>query len=367
MQWNWEQSNWPDFTWQPDQLRELEEQLLVGSGMLSGAFKHLDEADAGHIRVEIISNEAIKTSEIEGEYLDRESVQSSIRRHFGLQADARQASPAEQGIADMMLDLYRRFQEPITHKQLYVWHSMLMSGRDDLTDIGRYRRSNVQVVSGPDYKRKVHFEAPPPERVKPEMNRFISWFNSTSPKGKIVLPALTRAGIAHLRFICIHPFEDGNGRIGRAVSEKALAQCLGKPSLIALSANIEKYRKAYYDSLRKTNRDNEITEFLVYFARTILQSQEDSLSQIEFLINKAKMLERLREKLNNRQEKALLRIFKEGPAGFTGGLSAENYISITKATRPTATRDLADLVSKGALKKKRRQKIYKILFKFAWK
>ena len=352
MRWNWEQSNWPDFTWQPDQLRELEEQLLVGSGMLSGAFKHLDEEDAGHIRVEIISNEAIKTSEIEGEYLDRESVQSSIRRQFGLQADARQASPAEQGIADMMLDLYRRFQEPITHKQLYVWHSMLMSGRDDLTDIGRYRRSNVQVVSGPDYNRKVHFEAPPPERVMPEMRGFITWFNSTSPNGKTALPALTRAGIAHLRFVCIHPFEDGNGRIGRAVSEKALAQCLGKPSLIALSANIEKYRKAYYDALRKTNRDNGITEFLVYFARTILQSQEDSLSQIEFLINKAKMLERLREKLNNRQEKALLRIFKEGPAGFTGGLSAENYISITKATRPTATRDLADLVSKGALTKK---------------
>ena len=349
MQWNWEQNSWPDFTYQDQLLRELEEQLLVGSGILSGAFKHLDEEDASHIRVEIISNEAIKTSEIEGEYLDRDSVQSSIRRHFGLQTDARQASPAEQGIADMMLDLYRRFQEPITHKQLYVWHSMLMSGRDNLTDIGRYRRNNVQVVSGPDYNRKVQFEAPPPERVMPEMKGFITWFNSTSPNDKIVLPALTRAGVAHLHFVCIHPFEDGNGRIGRAVAEKALAQCLGKPTLIALSANIEKHRKAYYDALGKTNRDNEITEFLVYFARTILQAQEDSLSQIEFLINKAKMLERLRGRLNRRQEKALLRIFKEGPSGFTGGLSAENYISITKTTRPTATRDLADLVNKGAL------------------
>ena len=352
MQWNWEQNNWPDFTWQPEPLRELEEQLLVGSGMLSGAFRHLDEGDASRIRVEIISNEAIKTSEIEGEYLDRESVQSSIRCHFGLQTDIGHTPAAEQGIADMMLDLYRRFQEPITHKQLYVWHSMLMNGRDDLTDTGRYRRSNVQVVSGPDYNRKVHFEAPPPERVMPEMKGFITWFNSTSPNGKTVLPALTRAGIVHLRFVCIHPFEDGNGRIGRAVAEKALAQCLGRPSLIALSTSMEKYRKAYYDTLRKTNRTIEISEFLVYFARTILQAQEDSLSQIEFLINKAKMLERLRGKLNGRQEKALLRIFREGPAGFTGGLSAENYIGITKATRPTATRDLADLVNKGALTKK---------------
>lgn len=122
MQWNWEQNNWPDFTYQPDQLRELEEQLLVGSGMLSGSLKHLDEADASRILVEIISNEAIKTSEIEGEYLDRESVQSSIRRHFGLQIDTGRAPAAEQGIADMMLDLYRRFQEPITHEQLYAWH-----------------------------------------------------------------------------------------------------------------------------------------------------------------------------------------------------------------------------------------------------
>ena len=118
MQWNWEHNNWPDFTWQPEHLRELEERLLVGSGELSGAFKYLDEGDASRIRVEIISNEAIKTSEIEGEYLDRESVQSSIRRHFGLQTDARQAPAAEQGIADMMLDLYRHFEKPLSHKQL---------------------------------------------------------------------------------------------------------------------------------------------------------------------------------------------------------------------------------------------------------
>ena len=356
MQWNWEQNSWPDFTYQPEPLRELEEQLLVGSGMLSGAFKHLDEQDASHIRVEIISNEAIKTSEIEGEYLDRDSVQSSIRRHFGLQTDAAQAPPAEQGVADMMLDLYRRFQEPITHDLLYGWHRMLMSGRNDLADIGCYRTGNVQVVSGPVYNRRVHFEAPFPERVMPEMKGFIQWFNSTSANGKTALPALTRAGIAHLRFVCIHPFEDGNGRIGRAVAEKALAQCLGKPTLIALSADIEKHREAYYDALGKTNKDNEITDFLLYFARTILQAQEDSLSQIEFLIEKAKMFDRLRGMLNQRQEKALLRIFREGPAGFTGGLTAQNYISITKATRPTATRDLTDLVSKGALIRKGERK-----------
>ena len=352
MQWNWQQNSWPDFTYQTKPLRGLEEQLLVGSGLLFGAFRHLDEQDASHIRVEILSNEAIKTSEIEGEYLDRDSVQSSIRRHFGLQAGAGPASPAEQGIADMTLDLYRRFRVPVTHKLLHEWHTLLMSGRDDLTDIGRYRRSNVQVVSGPVYNRRVHFEAPPHERVTQEMRGFIQWFNATSPNGKTALPALTRAGIAHLYFVCIHPFEDGNGRIGRAIAEKALAQCLGKPTLIALSTNIEKHRRAYYNALGRTNKDNETTDFLIYFARTILEAQEDSLSQIEFLIEKTKMFGRLKGKLNKRQEKALLRIFKEGPAGFTGGLSAENYINITKATRPTATRDLNDLVSKEALTRK---------------
>ena len=159
---------------------------------------------------------------------------------------------------------------------------------------------------------------------------------------------MTRAGTAHLYFESIHPFEDGNGRIGRAVSEKALAQFLGEPTLIALATVISRNRKAYYGALGEANTKNEITGWLAYFAGTVLEALAYTRTYVEFLIEKAKLFERLRGRMNPRQEKCLLRMFEEGPEGFSGGLSAENYISITKATRPTATRDLSDLVAKGA-------------------
>jgi Fic family protein len=182
-----------------------------------------------------------------------------------------------------------------------------------------------------------------------EMEGFLNWFNDTAPHGKTALPALTRAGIAHLYFVTIHPFEDGNGRIARALAEKALSQALGQPTLIALSEIIQKNKHSYYDALHRSSRDNEITGWLVYFADTVLQAQDTTQSSIEFLIQKTKLYDRVRNMLNERQEKALARIFREGPEGFKGGLSAENYISITGAARATATRDLQDLVDKGVL------------------
>jgi Fic family protein len=181
------------------------------------------------------------------------------------------------------------------------------------------------------------------------MDAFIAWFNRTASTGATPLPALTRAGIAHLYFECIHPFEDGNGRIGRALAEKALAQGLGQPTLIALADTIERHNKAYYDALERANKGNEITDWLVYFAQVLLEAQERTQVRIEFLIEKAKLYDRLRGQLNPRQEKVLARMFREGPDGFTGGLSAENYISITQTSAATATRDLQDLVQKGGL------------------
>jgi Fic family protein len=185
--------------------------------------------------------------------------------------------------------------------------------------------------------------------MKDEMDAFVAWFNKTGPDGKSPLPALTRAGIAHLYFASIHPFEDGNGRIGRALAEKSLAQNLAQPSLIALAYTIERARKAYYAALERNNKELEITDWLVYFGNTIIEAQRNTIKRVDFYVAKAKLYEKLRGKLNARQDKVLARIFREGINGFKGGLSAENYIGIAKTSRATATRDLQELVALGAL------------------
>ena len=347
--WNWQQDDWPQFRFDRAVLEAREARFLLCGGLLLGAFRHLSEDDKSALTVDLISDEAIKTSEIEGEFLNRDSVQSSIRRNFGLDTDSRRISPAEQGIADMMTDLYRGFAEPLAHESLFRWHRMLTSGRRDLKAIGVYRTHEdpMQIVSGPINKRKIHFEAPPSAAVQKEMEAFITWFNNPGT----ILPALTRAGIAHLYFVTIHPFEDGNGRIARALAEKALSQALGQPTLIALSQTIQRNRKAYYEALQRSSGNNEITEWLVYFADTVLQAQNTTQRMIDFLIQKTKLYDRYKGQLNERQEKAIARIFREGLEGFKGGLSAENYISITGASRATTTRDLLDLVDKGVLKR----------------
>jgi Fic family protein len=163
------------------------------------------------------------------------------------------------------------------------------------------------------------------------------------------LPALTRAGIAHLYFESIHPFEDGNGRIGRALSEKALSQAAGQPTLTALAATILIRRKAYYDELAAGSKQNNVTRWLAWFAGIVIEAQRRTETRVEFLLDKTRLLERLRGQLNDRQEKALLRMLREGPEGFQGGLSAGNYSTITGASPATTTRDLADMVEKGAL------------------
>jgi Fic family protein len=207
----------------------------------------------------------------------------------------------------------------------------------------------MQVVSGPVHELKVHFEAPPSKRVASEMARFVDWFDQTAPGAERPWPALTRAGTAHLYFESIHPFEDGNGRIGRAIAEKSLAQSLGHPTLTALAATILGRRKSYYEALEAANKRNEITGWLAWFAGTAIEAQRRTIALVEFLIGKAKLLDRLRGQLNERQQKALLRMFREGPEGFKGGLSAGNYSTITGASPATATRDLVDLIAKGAL------------------
>lgn len=351
MSWNWQQPDWPEFAFDPKPLQVLEETFLLRAGELAGSLRHISADDRELLRVELISDEALKTSEIEGEHLNRDSVQSSLRQQFGLDPEAGRVPPQERGIAEMMVDLYRTFADPLAHKRLFAWHEMVMAGSRGVQPIGAYRDHNepMQVISGPIGRQKVHFEAPPSRIVPAEMDIFVSWFNRSGPNEKGKLPALTRAGIAHLYFESIHPFEDGNGRIGRAIAEKSLSQNLGRPSLIALAYTIERNRKRYYEMLERSNKDTAITEWLGYFAETILDAQANTLRRIEFYIAKTAFYDRLRGRLNERQEKVIARIFREGIDGFEGGLSAENYITIARTSSATATRDLRDLVEMGAL------------------
>jgi Fic family protein len=351
MSWNWQKAGWPNFTYESSALDALEKQFLLQSGEFIGACRHIGAEDQDNLKIELISDEAVKTSEIEGEILNRDSVQSSLRHQLGLGAERPGVAPNERGISKMMVDLYRNYARALVEKTLFEWHAMLLGGDTTIEVVGGYRKHKepMQVVSGPDYKRVIHFEAPPSERMPAEMTRFIAWFNDTAPSGKNPPPALTRAGIAHLYFVCIHPFDDGNGRIARALAEKSLAQNLAQPSLIALAYTIERKRKDYYAALEHNNKELEITPWLTYFANIIIEAQKNTIKRVDFYVAKAKFYERLRGQLNDRQEKAVARMFKEGIDGFKGGLSADNYISITRTSRATATRDLQDLVEKGAL------------------
>jgi Fic family protein len=354
MTWNWQKPGWPDFSWDKARLAKAEEQFLLETGVIVGTLKHLGQEDREQLTVEAMSTEALTTSEIEGEILDRASVQSFIRKELGLAADKRRGRPAEQGIAEMTVDLYRRFWGPLSEEMLFHWHRMVVRGRWDLRDVGRYRAGEgpMQVVSGAIHAPRVHFEAPPSSTVPREMQAFIDWFNSTAPGPEAIrdsLPTLTRAGMAHLYFVSIHPFEDGNGRIGRAIAEKALAQGRRQPTLIALAATILARRKQYYGALEAANKNNEITPWLLWFASVAIEAQRRAIARVEFAIDKTRLLDRLRGHLNERQEKALLRMLREGPEGFEGGLSAGKYAAMTGASPATATRDLADMVSQGAL------------------
>ena len=350
--WNWQQKDWPNFSYNEHALKELEEQFLKNSGEHSGALKHISDEDKELLKVELLSEEALKTSEIEGEFLDRDSLQSSIGRQFGLKTDNRKVPPAEQGVAAMMVDLYKTFDAPLSHEYLWQWNKMLINGQQNIK-IGAYRDSkdSMRIVSGAIYDPTIHFEAPPADALHKEMEAFVRWFNETSKQGTTPLPALTRAAIAHLYFVCIHPFEDGNGRISRSLAEKSLAQSLNQPTLISLAYTIERAKKDYYAGLERNNKDIEITDWIVYFAKTVLDAQANTIKRIEFIIEKTKLYGNLREQMNRRQEKVIERMFREGIDGFKGGLSAENYIAITSAPRATVTRDLNNLVAIGALVK----------------
>jgi Fic family protein len=351
MRWNWQQADWPDFRWEEKIFAKAEAAFLRGAGVLVGSAKHLDENARQQLLVDAMSVEALTTSEIEGEILNRASVQSSIQRQLGFRSDLRKVQPAEQGISQLMVDLYRGVDEALTEDQLFAWHRMVVSGRTDLRDVGRYRTSGepMQVVSGANYAPRVHFEAPPSPCVRREMGKFLEWFNGTAPGTTSALPALTRGGIAHLYFESIHPFEDGNGRIGRAVAEKALVQGFGQPVIVALARSILAHHADYYRALENANKTNDVTDWLRWFSAIALEAQYLTFAQIDFVIHKVKLLDLVKGRINARQEKVLLRMLREGPEGFEGGMSAKKYSTIAETGPATTTRDLAGLVEVGAL------------------
>jgi Fic family protein len=354
MLWNWQQPDWPNFTWKQARLAPAEKRFRSGGGVFLGTIRHIAGDQRRLLLVEAMSTESATTSAIEGEVLDRASVQSSIQRQLGLKADPKRVRPSEEGVAEMMVDLYRTSAKPLSEEMLFGWHRRLMKGRG-LRALGRYRDGGdpMQVISGAIGKPRIHFEAPPARRVAAQMKRFVAWFNRTGADSKTPLPALTRAGAAHLYFESIHPFEDGNGRIGRAIAEKALAQgaseTADEPVLLSLSATILAHRGDYYRALERANKNNEITAWLAWFAGIALEAQQRTLASVDFLIEKTRLIDSLRGEIHPRQHKAILRMLREGPEGFKGGLSAGNYATITGASPATTTRDLADLVERGAL------------------
>ncbi len=349
MPWNWQLPDWPRFTYDSDRISQKERQFLLGSGNTCAFLKTASEEQRNQFIVEILSLEGLQSSKIEGEILERESLQSSIKRHFGLHEDKKLGAKKESGMGELLCHVYKTFDKPLTHEMLWQWHSMLFKEDSLLGDTGKYRThvEPMQIVSARLDSSRVFFEAPPSKIVHQEMSKFIEWFNSTNYAESI----LGRAAIAHVYFESIHPFEDGNGRIGRVLSEKILSQGIGHPLLVAISKFIEKQKKRYYAELERCNQTLEASSWVEFFAEKILQAQEDSIHLLHFLIEESKILTALLGQINPRQEKAILRMFTEGPNGFKGGLSAENYIAITKTSRATATRDLADLVQKGALVK----------------
>ncbi len=352
MKYNWQQHDWPEFRYDESGLEDIFLEIAHRMGRVDGLLTSLSDTLQTETLIEIMVVEAIKTSEIEGEYLSRQDVMSSIRHNLGLDHDVDYIKDKRaEGAAKLMIDVREQFKEPLSEAMLFSWHETLMAGARRIK-IGGWREhaEAMQVISGPFGKETVHYEAPPSSIVPDEMTRFITWFNSTAPNGanEIKKPAL-RSAIAHLYFETIHPFEDGNGRIGRAISEKALSQGVGRPILLSLSRTIEANKNDYYDALKEAQRSNKITPWLHYFVNAVLNAQIQAEEQIDFTLQKTKFFDRYEERMNERQLRVIRRMLENGIDGFEGGMSAKKYMSITKASKATATRDLQDLAEMGAL------------------
>jgi len=352
MKYNWQQPGWPEFKYH---LQDIEDALFAfaeETGHITGILKALPDEIQMEAIINTMVSEAIKTSEIEGEYLSRPDVVSSIRNNLGLNKNfAKVKDKKSQGAGELMVAVRKTFAAPLDEATLFLWHKMLLKQHSKV-NIGTWRKHKepMQVVSGAIGKEKIHFEAPPSKQVPGEMRQFIEWFNATAPGGKKeIKKAPVRSAITHLYFETIHPFEDGNGRIGRALAEKALSQTIGRPVLLSLSQTIEADKRSYYKALETAQRNNEITDWIKYFVTTIVNAQVQTKLLVDFTLKKTKFMDRFKDVLNERQLKAITKMLDAGPKGFAGGMTAQKYVSITKTSKATATRDLQILTDTGAL------------------
>jgi len=353
--WIWQQPDWPAFSWQNSQLAPLIRDINLLQGKLLGSTSAIEDSANLQSEMDALLQNAISTSAIEGEQLNVDSVRSSLAKRLGMdQAGLTPGTPKTEGLADLLLDATRNPQQALSIKRLLKWHKALFpTGGSALTPIqaGELRGNDLmQVVSGPIGKQTVHYEAPPRQDLEHELEAFISWFNQTHDEPD--LDPIIRAGIAHLWFVTLHPYDDGNGRLARAITDLALAQAEHHSvRFYAMAATIMENRKAYYDVLEKTQRgDMDITTWLEWFVTMLKQTMQNAEQRIDHVLQKAKFWQQHSQTvLNKRQIKVLNRLLDAGPEGFEGGLNARKYMSLTKASKATSSRDLAELVERGCL------------------
>ena len=354
MKWIWQQPDWPDFRYDNRALNDRELEFRLNSERLAGSFDALPMASQEDATIDLMLSEAIKTSAIEGEDLDRESVRSSLLSLITSDTLPENSDQKAAGAASLLVDVRKNWHTSLTNELLGKWQSMAVPEQRYTSILrGAYRNdpSPMQIVSGPYGREKVHYEAPPATQVPDEMPRLIDWYNQTSPlNGDKTIHGIARAGIAHLWFEVIHPFDDGNGRVGRAIADHALSQSLGYPTTACLATAIEGDKKSYYLQLEKTSHGSlDANIWLDYFAETIIKAQEIAREEVNFVLSKTRFYEVYGDQLNERQARMVSRVFAEGRKGFEGGITTRKYEAITKCPNRTASRDLSDLVTKGIL------------------
>lgn len=349
--WIHEHQNWPNFTWDAESLVSKLADIRHRQGRLLGRMEGLGFELKREASLSTLTNDVVKSSAIEGEILNPEEVRSSIARRLGIEiAGLVSASRDVEGIVEIMLDATQQFSQPLTRDRLFDWHAALFpTGRSGMHRIivGGWRTIEVgpmQVVSGPIGREQVHFEAPSADRLEKEMAAFLDWFGNCHD----IEPVL-KAGIAHLWFVTIHPFEDGNGRIARALSDMLLARADGTPDrFYSLSSQIEAERKEYYNQLEKQQRSApEIIDWLEWFldclGRAIL-SAETTLGNVLF---KAQLWDRVNQKPVNKRQRLIINRMLE--VDFKGHMNTSKYAKLAKCSNDTALRDIQDLKERGIL------------------
>lgn len=353
-QFIWQGLKWPDLTWSAERLALQLGRTRLCQGKLLSKIAALGLALGEEARVEVLTEEAIKTAAIEGEQFDRPSVRSSVARRLGLPT-AGLPSPDRRadGLVEVLLDATVHFDRPLTVERIKSWHAALFpAGYSGLHRIrvGRWRGPEpMRVVSGPIGKETIHFEAPPSDGVEKEVRHFLAWWR----KSLRDVEGFIRAGIAHFRFVTIHPFEDGNGRIARAITDMALAQDENLDKrFYSLSMQIMAERNDYYDVLEKTQRgDGDITEWLLWFLGAAERAIHSSETLISRVLAKAEFWrEHHQTSMSERQRKVVTRLLDAGPGGFEGGLTTRKYVSMTGVSRATAYREISDLEEKRILR-----------------